>query len=354
MLATAMEGGGAEAQVVRLAAELESRHWKVALVALTGSGGTSLGMRQGVADPRGLVRLLGILNRYRPQILHSHLFHANILARTARLLWPAPVVISTLHSMAESGRKSSRIRPRDLAYGLTDPLADATVAVCRAVADRHRTARAVRPRKLRVIPNGVDTTAFRPDPALRAAWRSRLALHDRFVWLAAGRLMWKKDYPTLLRAFATGKSGELLIAGEGPQDSELRALAAELGIAARFLGRVDDMAGLMNAADGLVLSSRVEGLPMVLLEAAACGLPVITTQVGGAAEAVVDGESGFVVPPGDSSALAGAMRRLSALPLETRTRMGERAREHALRSFDIRQVAAEWERTYNELLESAT
>ena len=122
--------------------------------------------------------------------------------------------------------------------------------------------------------------------------------------------MWKKDYATLLRAFAKQRGAVLLIAGEGPQEAGLRALARELAVDARFLGRVDDMPALMNAADALVLSSVVEGLPMALLEAAASGLPAVATDAGGVREAILDGHTGFITPPRDPAALAEAMSRL--------------------------------------------
>jgi glycosyltransferase involved in cell wall biosynthesis len=164
--------------------------------------------------------------------------------------------------------------------------------------------------------------------------------------------MWKKDYPTMLRAFASQRGAILLIAGEGPQEAELRALARELAVDARFLGRVDDMPALMNAADALVLSSVVEGLPMALIEAAASGLPAVATGAGGVREAILDGHTGFITPPGDTAALAEAMARLAALPPQERTRMGMAARAHAVARFDLKGVAAEWDHVYRELLET--
>jgi glycosyltransferase involved in cell wall biosynthesis len=351
MLATARTGGGAEAQAASLAAALEERGWEVRIASLLADEGLSLGMRAGVPDPRGLLRLLAMLQSFRPAILHGHLFHANLMARAARLLWPAPVVISTLHSIAESGRTSTGTRLRDFAYRITDPLADATVAVCEAVAERHVAARAVRARGIHAVPNGVDTSRFHPDPGLRQAWRQRLGVTDEFVWVAAGRLMWKKDYPALLRAFAAGVPGTLLIAGDGPLDAQLRAMAATLRLSTRFLGRVDDMPGLLNAADCLVLSSQIEGLPMVLLEAAACGVPAVATRAGGAGEAVADGETGFLCPVGKAEELAAAARRMAALPPEDRAAMGSRARRRAVEKFDLRVVAAQWDALYRRLLE---
>ena len=346
LLITGLQPGGAENQVVQLAAELGRRGWEVTLISLA----DTFGMRPGVADPRALVRLIALLNRVRPHILHSHLFHANLMARVVRLFSPAPVVISSIHSIAETGRASGRIGLRDFAYRVTSPLADCTTAVSQAAGDRHAAAGAVRRSKLRIIPNGVDTARFRPDPERRARARSRLGIGAGFVWLAAGRLMWKKDFPTLLRALAALPGGILLIAGEGPQEDELRSMARDLAVDARFLGRVADMPEIMNAADALALSSVVEGLPMVLLEAAASGLPAVATDCGGVREAVRDGATAFVVPPGDPAALATAMSKLAALPPAGRESMSRAAREHAAR-FDLAAVVSQWERLYRELLE---
>ena len=365
LLTTSLARGGAESQIVQCAIALRRRGWETAVVSLLDPAALagelasenvpvhSLGMRPGHADPRGLLRLMGFLRVFRPQILHSHMFHANLAARLVRLFCPVPVVISTLHSVAESSRETKGVRLRDFAYRLTDPLADMVTAVSEAVADRHRSHGAVRAAKLRVIPNGVDTSRYRPDPARRERARRELGIEERFVWLAAGRLLWKKDYASLLRAFARRPDEVLLLAGEGPEGDRLRQQARELGVdsRARFLGTREDLPALMNAADGFVLSSVVEGLPMVLLEAAASGVPAVATDAGGVRECVADGETGFVVPRSDCDALAAAMSRLASLPAQTRARMATAARARAVERFDIDRVVGEWERTYRELLE---
>jgi glycosyltransferase involved in cell wall biosynthesis len=365
MLTTNLARGGAEAQVFRLSLELKRRGWDLAVISLlppTSYGGAleaagvrvfSLDMRSGKADPRGFFRLAALLKRLRPQVLHSHMFHANLLARLARLVCPVPVVISTLHSAAESARGASSTRARDRLYRLTSPLANAVVAVSRAAAERHASCGAVRRETLRVIPNGVDTAVFRPDSERRARVRRELGFDSDFVWLAAGRLMWKKDYATLLRAFGQLQGGALAIAGAGPLEDGLKRLAAECGGCVRFLGQVDDMPAMMNAADGFVLSSLVEGLPVALLEAAASGLPAVATEVGGVRE-ILGEEAGLVVPPGDPATLAAAMRRLAALSLEARERMSRAARALALARFEVSMVVSQWEAAYGQLLENAS
>jgi glycosyltransferase involved in cell wall biosynthesis len=360
LVTTGLARGGTETQVALLGRSLREKGWAVHVVSLlepaalreelTAAGVVvhSLGMEPGRPDPRGAARLAAILRQVRPAVLHSHLFHANLLGRLARLAFPIPRVISTLHSVAESSRRSADVRWRDRAYRLTDALADCTVAVCQAVAERHAAARAVRREKLRIVPNGVDTERFRPDDSRRARTRGQLGAGEEFAWLAAGRLMWKKDYPTLLRAAARQPGCVLWIAGAGPLEGELQGLAKELTVNARFLGPREDLPCLMNAADGLVLSSLVEGLPMVLLEAAASGLPCVTTAAGGSGEVVTDGRTGFVTPCGDAQALARAMARVIDLPRPARREMGRAARALALERFDLRAVTSRWEELYRE------
>ena len=360
LLTTGLSRGGAEAQVVLLARTLSERGWQVHVVSmlepsafqseLADAGVTlhSLRMRPGRPDPWGAARLAVILRRVRPMVLHCHMFHANLLGRLARLVFPVPRVISTLHSLAESSRQSADVRWRDRIYGWTDWLADHTAAVCEAVGARHVQAGAVSPGRLRIVPNGVDTRLFRPDDSRRLHLRRELGAGDGFIWLAAGRLMWKKDYPTLLSAAAQLPGCTLWIAGAGPLMDELKSMARELAVNVQWLGAREDMADLMNAADALVLSSVVEGLPMVLLEAAASGLPCVSTQVGGASDIIEDSKTGFVTPCGDAAALSSAMARLSGLPGTARREMGQAARLTVMNRFDLQAVASQWEELYNQ------
>jgi glycosyltransferase involved in cell wall biosynthesis len=335
MLITGLDPGGAELQLVHLARALRDRQWDVVVFTLR-PGPLAVDLEQS-GIPVHLFRPGPVLH-FRPHILHAHLFHANLCARLARLFFPIPAVISTVHSIAESPRRSDAIRRRDLLYRLTHSLSDANVFVCHAAADRYRAPRA------HVIPNGVDTSRFRPDPERRSRTRSALDLTSEFVWLAAGRLMWKKNYPLLLQAMEKQPDSILLIAGAGPDADRLRELAPPN---VRFLGPRDDMPALMNAADAFVLSSSVEGLPAVLLEAAASGLPCVATAVGGVGEAIRDGVTGFLVPPGNAAALTAAMSRLAT---GSREEMSRAARDFALTHFDLQIAVDRWERLYRELL----
>jgi glycosyltransferase involved in cell wall biosynthesis len=367
-LATGTNVGGAEMQVLVLSRAFQRRGHDVQIVSLTRLGPiadearrsgittTSLEMARGVPDPRGLVRLVRLLRAWHPDVLHSHMTHANILGRLAGRLAGTPVVISTIHS-ANLGSLAYR-----LGYRWTDRFATLTTAITPAAATLYREAGAVRSDRLRVIPNGVDLDRFRKTPGEREHLRRLLALDDGFVWLAVGRFNPAKDYPTLIAAFArvvaAVPQATLVIAGDGPDRAAAERAAERIGggeggRSVRFLGVRDDVPALMLAADAYVMSSAWEGLPLVLLEAAAMGLPIVTTAVGGTPEVVLDRQSGALVPPRNPSALADAMLDVMRRPHDHRRAMGERGRAHVRRHFALDHVVDIWERTYEELVECA-
>jgi glycosyltransferase involved in cell wall biosynthesis len=355
--------GGAERQVILLAKGLRRRGWRVSVVALSGAGGDaaveliasgaaflSLQMRKGLADPRGWIRFNRWLRRESPDVVHAHLPHAAWLARWSRLAAPVRVVVDTLHS------SSTGTLGRRLGYRWSGWLADRVTAVSRAVAEAHRSAAMAGEDKLTVLPNGIDVEAWRPDAAVRAAVRRKIGLYEEFLWFAAGRLDPVKDYPTLLWAMVeVPERARLVIAGGGPFESELRRLSREFGLErrVRFLGFEPDVRRWMQPADGFVLSSRWEGLPMGLLEAAACALPAVATDVPGTREVIVDGQTGWLTPPGNAAALGAAMTRMMQTPAEERKAMGERARARVIERFSLELVLDRWEALYAELLQQS-
>jgi len=360
---TSLGIGGAETRLAQLAVRFKQRGWDVRIVSLLPLRGYadqlqqagipvhSLNIRHKIPDPRYVGHLARLIRERKPAIVHSHMVHANLLARMSRLFAKSPVLICA----AVSIREGSRLR--ELLYRLTDPLCDMTVQVSRAGMERYVQVGAVPAHKIRHIPNGVDTERFRHDPVARDRLRRELALENRFVWLAVGRLETPKDYPNMLRAFAnvtkTRPDAMLLIAGEGPLRTEMESLIHTLGIgpAVRLLGLRRDVPDLMSAADAFVLSSSREGLPNVLLEAHATGLPAVATDVGGNGEVLLNGTTGFLVPPRDADALAEGMLRLMALPEPERQQMEQHARQHILANFSMEHTVEQWEGLYLQLLE---
>ena len=350
--------GGAERQLLLLAHGLRRRGWRVTIIALTGTAGAAsrdlecagiefltLRMRKGVADPRGWIRLALWLHRQNPDVVHAHLPHATWMARWMRLLRPGQATIDTLHS------SSTGKRTRHIGYRISNWLAGRVTAVSEAVAASHLAAGLVDANKLVVVPNGVDTEVFCPDRSLREPVRRALGLGEEFLWVAAGRLEPVKDYSSLLRAFAMLPGNvHLAIAGDGQQRDALHALAADLGLTERvhFLGAVAEVEGVMQAADAAVLSSLWEGLPMALLEAGACSLPAVATDVSGSREAIVEGETGWLAPAADPAVLAAAMGRLMQAEPGARCRMGAMARARVSRLYGLDTVLDRWERLYEE------
>jgi len=355
--------GGADSLLLRAAQELRARRHEVLIVSLTPLGPMglqarsagitteSLEMRRGVPDPRGLVRLIRLVRTWRPNVIHSHMVHANLMARALRLFVPIPALVSTIHNIHEAG-------PVWMAgYRLTNRLVDQMTIISQTAADRFVRDRIVPKALLRVVPNGIDVDQFRDMPAgARESVRCSLGLDRDFVWLAVGRFEIQKDYPVMLRAFARVHAAlptaVLLLAGRGSLQAETEALARELGLGAsvRFLGVRNDIPELLNAADGYVMSSAWEGMPMVLLEATAAGLPIVATRVGGNQEVVCEGESGFLVPPRDADALALAMLRLMQVPEAVRREMGVRGREHVQSHYGLKRTVTCWESLYHEVL----
>ena len=267
----------------------------------------------------GMARARSFLREFRPDVVHSHCFHANIAARLLRVVVPAPAVLSTVHNVYEGGWA------RMLAYRLTDGLAHQTIAVSQAAADRFVRLKAVPRHKCIVLTNGIDSAEFAPDAARRAGRRSEMCVDSQFIWLTAGRIVPAKDYPNLLRAFAlvaARREAQLWVAGEasGAEFATVRALAAELGLedAVSWLGLRRDLPALLDAADGFVLGSAWEGMPLALGEAMAMEKPVVATDVGGVRELV--GEAGVIVPAKNPSALAKAMLEEMQRPQKTGVR----------------------------------
>jgi glycosyltransferase involved in cell wall biosynthesis len=362
-LSTSMGMGGADSQLLSAAQELRRRGHEIFIVSMTPLGPMglearrvglfteSLQMRRGVPDPRGLVRLARFVRSWRPDVVHSHMVHANLLARALRFLAPVPALVSTIHNIDEGGRL------RMAAYRLTNGLVDHMTIVSEAAAHRFVEDRIVPERLLRVIPNGVNTERYRGVPLeIRENLRRLLGLTDAFVWLAVGRFETAKDYPNMLRAFLRVRErraeARLLLVGRGSLQEETEALVRELGLAeaVRFLGVRSDIPEVMSAADGYVLSSAWEGMPMVLLEAAAAGLPIVATRVGGNHEVVRDGATGFLVPPRDDAALGQGMLRLMELPAPERRAMGDAGHHHVRSHYGLSRVAEQWEELYREVL----
>lgn len=366
-LLTSLGVGGAEKQALAVAERMSKRGHAVAVMTLlprvSEEWPTSLFVvhlnvsKSPLSVFAGLRRARQFLREFRPGLIHSHCFHANIFARLLRLTGARVAVLSTVHNVYE-GRWW-----RMLAYRLTDPLCKHTVAV--STSAQHRFARigAVLARKSSVIPNGFDVSDLIPHRERRAQMRERMRAEmgvnspddGNFVWLAVGRISPAKDYPNLLRAFAVAArdhhGAQLLVAGDGcdPDRANLETKLRELGIGnqARFVGLCRDIPALLDAADGFVLSSAWEGMPLVVGEAMAMQKPVVASSVGGVRELV--GDSGLLVPAKNPQALADAMIATMQQSREELIARGRAARARIVSDFNIDAAADKWEALYRQL-----
>jgi glycosyltransferase involved in cell wall biosynthesis len=297
----------------------------------------------------GLAKARGFLRDFQPDMIHSHTFPANMAARLLKILHSGTAVFSTIHNVYE-GRW-----PRMLAYRLTDGLSRHTTIVSQAAAARYLRLKAVPARKLSVVVNGIDIAEFAPSSDRHVSLRVQMGVQDEFVWLAAGRIAPAKDYPNLLSAFArvhaAVPSACLWVAGEsiGASLTAVQALAADLGASVRWLGLRRDMPALLDAADGFVLASAWEGMPLAVGEAMAMEKPIVATDVGGVRELM--GETGFIVPAKSPEELAEAMLKMMRKTDEERHRLGLVARTRIVAHFSMDAKANEWEALYRAVLE---
>ena len=360
-LSTSLAYGGAANQIAQLAVRLKRRGWRTNIISITppvafagplaeaGVPLETLGVRGKASSLTSLPELFRLLGQHKPQLLHTHLVHANLLGRLSRPFHRLPL-ISTIHSINEGGRH------REHLYRLTDRLSDATTIISERAAEQHLRRGVVSPGRARVVPNGVDLRAFTPQ-GTNANVRRDLGLGDAPLLLTVGRFVAAKDYPNLFAAFKRVAErypdAVLLVVGTGELGADLHRLVGSLNLtgSVRFLGTRTDIPALMNAADLFVMASAWEGLPMVLLEAAACALPVVSTDVGGVSEVVIDAQTGLLAPPKDPHALAEAVLKLLGLPDSERRALGERARRHAETRFDFESVTDTWEQLYLGVLE---
>lgn len=313
-----LRGGGAERMVLHLAEGMVAAHREVDLVLVNAEGPYLTRVPKGVRlvdlGKRNVFKAIPALSRYlrdrRPAAVLAHLTHVNTATLIARMMAGArmPVAITEHNWISRNAalRKGLRNRLVYAAVPLLYRLADTIVGVSNGVArDVERYAR-LRPGAVRSIPNPYNRALL--------AEREQPPQHDWLppeevpVLVTAGRLHPQKGYDILLRAMAivvARRPAKLIIMGEGAERSKLASLIEELGIGdhVSMPGFVENPYAAMRSASAYVMSSRWEGLPMVIVEALACGAPVIATDCG-ANEILEDGRYGLVVPVEDPAALA--------------------------------------------------
>ena len=364
-VSTSLAFGGAEAVAVAMARHAKINWgWEVEYVSLLAGGGRrsalesagipvhSLGLRPGLPDPRALVRLGKITRKLKPDLIHSHMLHSNLLTQMHRALTRSCPLICTAHSVDEiEGRRILHWMHR---AGARQPAL--TTNVCKAGTLNLISAKLSDPSKTIYVPNGIDLERFQRPPDARKAARQSLGLTDQFTFIAIGRHQAPKDIPCLIDSFEKVLRARpntiLLYVGDGPDREANERKVDSLGLHGNFrgLGLRHDIPELLAASDAFVMSSAWEGLPMVLLEAGAASLPLVSTHVGGTSEIVLDGETGYLVPARRPDLLADKMLQISRLSRDNLLQMGRASRRHVAANFDSAAISERWHSLYEGLI----
>jgi sugar transferase (PEP-CTERM/EpsH1 system associated) len=355
-----LEFGGAEAMVLRLA-ELQKRMATVepSLICMKSLGPlrgeaerlgleTTLVGTRGVKYFSGIARLVRLLTHRKPDIVHTHNLVAHTHAAPAAKLLGIPIVHTKHGRQVTSFRRLPVLRR--LLYGLSDR----TAVVSRDTGESLSSKVRIDPAKTVVVYNGIDVGRYTGVDRLRA--RSALGLDaEATVFGTVSRLDRVKDHPTMLRAFTktthNRDEGIMLIVGDGPERERIERLVSELGIGERVLmpGFSHDVPSMLACMDMYLQPSTEEGLSLTILEAAAAGLPVVSTKVGGTPEIITDGESGVLIDPGDVEALAATMERFfnDRDPFDE---MAARGRKRIESLFSLEGMTARYEDIYRDVL----
>ena len=323
---TEARGVARRGHAVTLAAPEESRIHREA----AGYGVQAVALPIGRKRPGGVWALRGLLARERFDVVNTHSSTDTWLAALAcRTLAGAPPLVRTRHISAPLPANAAT---RWLYTRATDRI----VTTGEKLREQMLRETGIEPARVVSIATGIDLARFRPGD--RAAARARLGFDAQrpLVGIVATLRSWK-GHRYLLQAVAAMQPRDVgvVVVGDGPQRALLEALADELGLGPRadFVGNQDDVVPYLQALDVFCLPSYAnEGVPQALMQAMACGLPVVTTPVGSIEEIVADGDTGVLVPPEDAQRLRGAIERLLDDPRQ-RSVLGERAAAVAAERF---------------------
>jgi len=355
--------GGAEQLILMTAPRLRDAGFEITVAALKGRGPIAreleaAGVRCVALDGRGrgdflvVGRLLRFLRAEPVEILHAHLFPANLAARLAGRAAGVPIVITAHHDTDVWNRPSHRLMEL-LTAGMSDRTVACSEAVRRYVLERYGLPEA----KVVTLRNAIVVPALVDDPVVRARQRAGFGAAPADLLIGTlGRLEEpKKGLSFFLRAASLvarqRPQARFVLVGGGPARKRLEALAQAAGLTGStvFAGERRDVAALLPAFDVFVQPSLWEGFGLTLLEAMAAARPVIASRVGGVPEIVRDGRDGLLVPPGDTEALAGAILRVLGDP-DLAARLGRAGRERVETSFAIDDLVRDTVALYRGLL----
>ena len=302
-------------------------------------------------DPSLPFRLAWQLKRRRIDVLHTHSWGTLVEGVVAAKLAGTPVVVHGEHGIMETRRRNVHLQR--LLWSRTQQV----TAVAAPLADRMANLVGYSRERIQVIPNGVDTDRFFPQPEERNKARRHFGLPQSTLLVGmVARMVPVKNHRGVLNAVAdlvkTSMPITLALAGDGPLLGELQQIVGELGLQGhvRFLGNLANVDRFLKSLDIFVLNSLSEGMSNTVLEAMACGLPVIATTVGSNPDLVVEGQTGFLVPSDDCAAVRHAIAVLAANN-RLRESMGNLGRARVESHFGMAKMVLDYSKLYYELHE---
>jgi len=343
--------GGAETHLLRLSKALLIKGWKVSLVTLNNDLALLDKLDKRIKHYelkfsissilRHIFKLFEIIKIEQPQVIHAHLFQANILSRFIKLFNSDIFVVNTTH-----GSYLLNIRKYNpyFIYRITKNWVDFHTAVSNEVLELLINNKSIIPKKAQFLPNGMDLSTLKP----------KSFKNNKFMWLTAGRLHPVKDFSNLINACQIVREKfenfELHIAGDGVEKDNLNTLINHFKLqdTVKLLGLQSNMIELMPRYDSFVMSSYSEGLPMVLLEAMSVGLPVLSTKVGQIPLILNHSKGGILVKPKNSESLAGGMITMMSLDSKKTENMQLANFKYIKSHFDINLLTDSWIKIYKQ------
>lgn len=344
--------GGAETSLARLVTGLDRERFENLVVSMTTLGPVgielqkagirvaALGMHKGLPDPRGIVRLARIVRQFKPDIIQGWMYHANLLSLLfgrggRKVFWNIRCSDMDLSQYGSIYRWTVKAGAR------LSGQSDLVIANSEAGRKWHERL-GYKPRHWQIIPNGIDTDVFKPDPEAGNLTRQELGIpQDATAIGIIARFDPMKDHATFFKAAASLQAERpdvhFILAGRDVDQGNLtiRKMMAAFSKPEQvhLIGERPDIPAVLNVLDLACLSSISEGFPNAPAEAMSCGLPCVSTAVGDAA-ALIDG-TGRVVPPAEPQALAAALRELCNLDRSKRQELGRQARQRVVANYSL-------------------
>lgn len=360
-----LEPGGAERVVIDLAKHIDRIRFEPYVCCINQPGRLSDELvnndisifhlnKRGKIDFSALRRLIRIMKEKDFDIIHTHMFTANLWGRLANIFARRRPVVITEHNIDEW---------KNVLHFLLDRILLLYTQKVIFVSDKVRQFYEKKvnvPEEMSVVcHNGIDTSRLSIENG-RDKFRVSIGVRDDALLIGSiGRLVPQKDVKNFLRAFYKVKNEKediiAIIVGDGPEREELVNLRDELNLSdcVKFLGMRNDIGDILNSLDLLVVSSKREGLSISILEAMSMRVPVIATNVGGNSECIIDGETGLLVPPEDPGALSQAILK-GLSNKETLKDMGKKAKRLFEERFTVDKMVKLHEEIYEDIVGKIT